>query len=625
MAHTVARVVSILLAPAYIAAFGCSSGSSERNRPIYLIDHLEHAEGTFNQKQFLSFRKNASLSLSITFDGETRLSLAPPLPSRFAFDVRIPSNPVLRFAIAMSPLGDSKVWPPVEFRVLADTEGEEEPLFTETLNRTQARRWLDREIDLAPWEGRRLRLILETRVRRPRERVVWTARRVMPLWGNPVLSSKTYRGDKPSLILISIDCLRADHVGVYGYHRATTPHIDALAEDGSTFEAAISTSSWTLPTHLSMLTGLLPSFHGVREQQKLSRAVPYLPELLSQTGYQVDGVASWHFTSQQFGFDRGFHTYRLLVGRRADGVVDAALDLVRRAEGRNQFLFVHLIDPHWPYLPPKSWLERFGPRPRDISDLLEKVFDGDTPSDQDEIEQVIHLYDAEIAYADEQVGRLVDELKSRDLYDDALIIVTADHGEAFYEHGHWQHTVSLYDEVIRIPLIVKWPGSSRKARVKMPVSQIDIFPTILRAAGLDPPATGALTLSEQQSIAPISGRSVISELTSARGRPPPGCRGTQPPPGNCIKLAIRLETLKYIATVAEEDGELELVQQELYDIANDPWEHNDLSQIETAATDSFLKRVRAFVRMAKTQAASGEQVILDETATEQLRSLGYIH
>jgi len=620
MANTVARLVSILLVPAFISAFGCSSGSSERNRPFYFIEHLGKAEGTFDRNQFRSVRRGARLSLPVTLNAETRLSLAPPLPSRLAFDVRIPSNPLLQFAIAVKPLADSKFWPPVEFRVLVETEGEEETLFAEALNRKQRLRWFDREVDVSRWEGRRVRLVFETSVPRRKERVLWAARRLMPLWSSPTLSSKTYRADKPTLVLVSIDCLRADHVGVYGYDRPTTPRIDALAADASIFEAAVSTSSWTLPTHFSMLTGLLPSFHGVSQTRKLSRDVPYLPELLSQAGYQVDGVASWIFTSQHFGFDRGFHTYRLMVGSPASEVVDAAIDLVRRAEGREQFLFVHLIDPHWPYLPPKAWLERLGPRPPDISDLLDKVFDGGAPSDHDEIEQVIRLYDGEIAYADEQLGRLVDELKSLDLYDDALIIVTADHGEAFYEHGHWQHTVSLYDEVVHIPLIVKWPGSSRPARVKTPVSQIDIFPTMLRVAGLDSPATGAIDLSAWQSTA-IGERSVISELTEA----PPGCSDNRSSSSICMKLAIRVESLKYIATVAEEDGELKPVRQELYDTANDPWERNDLSQIETAVAEAFLERVRVFLQMARTREPLGEEVILDEETRETLRSLGYIN
>ena len=177
-----------------------------------------------------------------------------------------------------------------------------------------------------------------------------------------------------------------------------------------------------------MLTGLSPSLHGVIRQKKLSRDLPYLPQLLSEVGYQVDGVASWYFVSQHFGFARGFHSYRLMVGSTADRVVDAALDSIGRAEGTEQFLFVHVIDPHWPYLPPRSWLEQFGPRPPDISDLLDKVFDGNSPKDQAEVEDVTRLYDAEIGHVDEQIGRLFDELKARGLYEDALIIVTADHG-----------------------------------------------------------------------------------------------------------------------------------------------------------------------------------------------------
>ncbi len=500
--------------------------------------------------------------------------------------------------------------------MLAEADGVSKSLFTESLRRNQAGRWLDREIDLSEWEGRRLRLTFETRVDRPRDRVQWTAQRVMPVWGSPTVSSKTYRGDRPPVVLISIDCLRADHVGAYGYTRDTTRHIDALAENGTVFEAAFSTSSWTLPTHFSMLTGLLPSFHGVTRQRKLSDDVAYLPELLSRAGYQVVGVASWYFVSQHFNFYRGFHNYRLMVGSTADKTIDAAIDLLGRGEGTEQFLFVHLIDAHWPYLSPKTWRERFGPRPPDISDLLDKVFDGGKPKDQVEIDDVIRLYDAEVGFVDEQIGRLLDELKARDLYDDTLIIVTADHGEAFYEHGHWQHTVSLYDEIIRIPLVVKWPGNLPTGRAKTLASQTDIFPTVLRAAGIDPPPTGALDLAEWQSHA-FDERSVISEVSQGSL----GCAEGD----SCVKIAMRIRDLKYVVTLSNPEGRTQVVQQELYDLADDPEEQNDLSRSKETETKMLLANVRTFLAKAKGDRVSGAGVILDEQTKETLRALGYIN
>ncbi len=163
------------------------------------------------------------------------------------------------------------------------------------------------------------------------------------------------------------------------------------------------------------------------------------------------------YLSQSFGFERGFRVYRFLNDPGAETTIDAALELLRRARGRSQFLWVHLFDPHWPYLPPKNLMERFGPRPADLSGLLQNVSrQHEPPANGEAVQRAIDLYDAEILYTDRELGRLLDELESTGLYDRSLILVVGDHGEAFHEHGLWQHTLTLYDEMIRIPLIVKW-------------------------------------------------------------------------------------------------------------------------------------------------------------------------
>jgi arylsulfatase A-like enzyme len=598
---------------------GCGGSDENRERPQFLTDSAALREATHEGQSLVNGAEGGRFTSPVTLDDETRLALKPSLPGRFSFELSVPSEPVLRFAIGVAPAASEGTWPPVEFQVLVAVDGESELVFTESLDHAQAGQWLDREIGLSRWSRRSILLVFETNVRGPESRVRRAGRRVIPLWGSPVVSSGAYRRDRPNLVLISIDCLRADHVSAYGYFRPTTPNIDALAADGTVFEAAASVSSWTLPTHLSMLTGLMPSLHGVRTRQRLGAEVAFLPEILRDAGYQVDGVASWYFLSQGFGFDRGFHSYRLLVGHGAEDVIDAALDTVRRSEGREQFLFLHLVDPHWPYLAPDGAHDRFG-RPADISSALKRVNKREAPDDPSDVEGVIRLYDAEIAYADEHLGRFFSELKSRGLYDDALIIVTADHGEAFYEHGHWEHTLSLYGEVTHIPLIVKWPRGRHPRRVSSPVSQIDVFPTILEAAGLASPETGALSLSNHAAVAPAD-RGILSELTSPLGRLQ-GCR--QPPieGGECV--AVRLGRLKLIASLVAREGELHLMARELYDIGTDPKERQDLSDQEPEAVQRMMAIARSFLTLARNQRASGEPVDLDEETMDALRSLGYV-
>jgi arylsulfatase A-like enzyme len=564
----------------------------------------------------------APSSSRVVLDDETRLAIEAPHPSRVAFDVRVPEEPVFRFAIAAKPLGEPGHWPPLEFRIFVESDGgEREALFEDQVARGQESQWLDRELDLRDFQGRNVRLVLETAVSGPEARQRRAGLRVMPVWGNPVISSRSRRDERPTIVLVSIDTLRADHLGSYGYHRETSPRLDGFAEDAALFESASSVSSWTLPTHLSMLTGLMPSLHGVREQRRLSSDIAFLPELMAESGYRVDGVTSWYFLSQEFGFDRGFHSYRLRVDQRAKEAVDTAIGLIDRAEGQAHFLFLHLVDPHWPYLPPGEWAWRFG-RPRDVTDALEMVAKRRPPRDEADVDDAMRLYDAEIAYMDSELGRFFDALKSRGLYDDALIIVTSDHGEGFYEHDHWGHMVSLYDEMTRIPLIVKWPKGKVKGRFATAVSQTDVFPTILEAAGLAPPETAAVSLLRSTDHEEDD-RAVLSELSSADGMKV-SCASASIDAEECRTLAVRFRAMKAIATLVRDGSETRTAKQELYDLFRDPHERTDLSATEPARAEALLGRLRDFVIMARSSRVDGEEVVLDEEQREKLRSLGYI-
>ncbi len=227
-----------------------------------------------------------------------------------------------------------------------------------------------------------------------------------------------------------------------------------------------------------MLTGVLPTEHGLRHDQKKFPSVPYLPEMLAQKGYETIGIVSSLLLTPTFGFDEGFDRYHALVDVSAASLVDTAIREMALPDGRSRFLFLHLFDAHWPYQPPPDLLTRFGPRPKDISDLLNKVIDRRPPSGPEEIEGLKNLYDAEIFAADRELGRLFQALKEAGRYDSALIIVTADHGEGFYEHGFWQHSEVIYSEVTRVPLIVKWPGNSRRdARAGWSISSISFQPS----------------------------------------------------------------------------------------------------------------------------------------------------
>jgi arylsulfatase A-like enzyme len=280
-----------------------------------------------------------------------------------------------------------------------------------------------------------------------------------------------------------------------------------------------------------------------------------------------------------------------------------------------------LIDAHWPYDPPQELRDRFVPEPSDIAPLLRKIVDNEPPSSPKEVEQVIALYDSEIVSADAALGRFFETLKNMGIYDGSLILLTADHGEAFYDRGHWQHSQTLHEELIRIPLIVKWPGKSPRGRVPMQVSQVDIFPTVLRAAGVAPPTSDGIDLLEfvKDSAEAKKRRSVISE------------NAWRSPIGWARKIAIRTEKQKYIVTLSAPPGveptEDHLEQEELYDLVADPDERRNLLEGSDVDVEPFRRELASYLREARTMRASrqSETIVEDDTTLERLRSLGYIN
>jgi arylsulfatase len=602
-------------------ALGCRQPPERPTEAFVFVDHVEEADHDYDEIQFRSVRKDELLSSQVTMESKTKRSFTPPVPSRFTFTVNVPTDPVLRFSIGATSFGKEALPVPIEFSIYLDS-GEGDTLhFSETVFRRHPDRWFDHEIDLTPWSGRRIRLTFATRAR-PRQPVPHPPLLpypVMAAWGHPILTSTRFEPDKTPIILISIDCLRADHVGVYGYPRATTPHIDKVAEVASIFDTAIGTSSWTLPTHMSMLTGLMPSFHAATKWEKLDTSVAYLPEVLAEGGYGTHGVASWVYVSQTYGFERGFDIYTVFDNPRAGEVIDEAIALIERATGQNLFLFIHILDPHWPYSPPRDFLEHFGPRPRDLSNLHDRVARAEPPKSDREIEEIIQLYDSEIAYTDQELGRFFEELRARDLYDRSLIIITADHGEAFYEHGHWQHSRTLYDELVHIPLIVKWPEQTTRGRVSAPVSQMDIFPTIIEAAGLELPHRERRGLADYaHGRTGDEGEPISSEVT------------WRSPEETKMKLSFRDGGQKYVTTligpVGSDLGVSHRLEEELYDLSSDPGEMKNLFSASSPEGEAYRQRVRAFLEAAREVRGtrSGEQIELDEKLLERLKALGYV-
>ena len=583
---------------------------------------IDEAKAEFDPVQFRSFRKDGRFTAPVSMDRvESRFSLVPPVPSRLTYEVSIPAEPRLDLGFGVSNFDEEALPAPIEFRILIDSGEGEEVAFQQTVRRRFANRWFEPAIDLGRWAGKTARLVFETRYgqtefTRPEGALGATGQAFLAAWANPVLRDHQSATSRPDLILISIDCLRADHVGAYGYTRGTTPTLDALAKDGVVFEDAVSVSSWTLPTHMTMLTGVLPTHHGLRQSQKKFPSVPYLPDLLAQRSYQSVGIVSSLLLTQTFGFDEGFDRYHALVDVPAPGLVDTALRELASSEQGSLFLFLHLFDAHWPYFPAEELIGRFGERPKDMSELLKKVIDRKPPAGPEDVEGLKTLYDAEVFEIDRELGRFMDSLKAAGRYEEALIVVTADHGEGFYEHGFWQHSEVIYGEVSHIPLIVKWPGNSPQGRVDQVVDQLHIFPTILEAAALPTPhdRTGLAAVVSSGS----SSGSALTEIT---------WEGNERR-GAAMKVAVRKGPMKYVATfegdVSDPEFVSRLVKEELYDLSADRGETNDLFGREDA--EALRSEVRSFledVRRLRAGDGSGA-IVLDEEMRDRLRALGYL-
>jgi arylsulfatase A-like enzyme len=595
-----------------------------------LIDDVPATTRSYRESDLPTFLSEGPIGAHVFLSGEGRPALVPRAPSRLSFFVDAPPHPRLRFAIATAPLSADGARANAEFRIRIRSRTGTESVFHEVLDSASPRRWLDREVDLTPWAGARIEVSLETSLATGNRKEAEGG--TLTLWGNPTVENRDDRR-RPDLILISVDCLRADHVGAYGYSRPTTPRLDSFAERSVVFESAVASAPWTIPSHMSMLTGLPPSLHGLADHQDafwggtaklLSPAVPYLPELLARAGYETHAVVTGAPLSTDYGFQRGFSTFRELAPD-ASAAVDSALNVLSRTREEGQFLFLHLVDPHAPYQPKvdfhdyaSNFIERFGPRPDDISDLVAMVGNETQPRDRADVEGVIQLYDAAIAYVDQHLGRLFDELEARGILEHAIVVVTADHGEGFFEHGLWQHSKSLYQDLVHVPLIVRWPDRAH-ARVAVPAGLVDILPTFLEAAGIPAPPTEGEDLRRLLSRGARS--SAIATASEVNLALPGGTRSL---------VSFRDGESKYIATLAGAFDEIEgdeILHEELYDLARDPLEAINLVEQDQDAIEAFRGLLRTYVRKGRrvrTLRDEGSDVDVDEETLRQLRELGYV-
>lgn len=429
--------------------------------------------------------------------------------------------------------------------------------------------------------------------------------------GFPGCGSEPDKLNQPNVLLISIDTLRADHLGCYGYHLPTTPEINAFAKDSVLFGAAMAQAPSTLPSHASILTSLIPYHHSafLRLEAPLPAPAVTLTELLLADGYQTAAFTGGGQLDPVWGLNQGFETYRALQGATFREVTEAALGWIdHKYEGRF-FLFLHTYEVHHPYTPEKSRLEIFehrysGPLPDAILiDHLRRINRGELMLEEQDLDHIKHTYDAEIHSMDEGFGYLLDELRRRHLYDDTLIVFTSDHGEEFGEHGAvgW-HSHTLYQELLHVPLIIKFPGYKHSGtEVPSVVRSIDIAPTITTSLGISPPTT-------------FDGINLQRLLT--RSSPPdlPAFGMIEP------KHKAELERMTFRSSLRR--GPWKIYNGFLFDLQSNPQETKDKSNVRSLLFEE-LQAEKMRIISTRTPLRARRANISDETA-RQLRALGYL-
>lgn len=429
----------------------------------------------------------------------------------------------------------------------------------------------------------------------------------------------------PNVLLVVVDTLRADHTSLLGYPRPTTPRLDAFAREGLVFENARATSSWTKPSMATLLTGLPVAAHRVEtDEAVVPESATTLAEALWSSGYRTALLSDNPYVSRAFGFAQGYEYVADYAGEGSDGGKPRAHDIAdwaRRSgapalgarllawldEGAAEgpwLAHLHYMEPHWPYRPPPAFHARFTDAtkgPVALPDLwsLETGLAGDaagTPLDDARRGALVDAYDASIAFWDDRFGALLDELEQRGELRDTVVAVVSDHGEAFYEHATWAHQNSLYDELVRVPLVLRGPGV-RAGRDARPVSTRDLPSTLLALARVEHDGFG-------------SGASLLAPGPS--------------------RWTARLERhgRRYLATIERgrkwiASGEEDLDRVEAFALDRDPAERHDVAASFEDDAARIRNELEARGRAAAREGLAPAATAVDPATREALRALGY--
>jgi tetratricopeptide (TPR) repeat protein len=413
-----------------------------------------------------------------------------------------------------------------------------------------------------------------------------------------LLCYSSAQGNRPDVLLVTIDTLRADHLGCYGYKNIKTPVLDALAKEGVRFERAFSPVPLTLPAHCSILTGTYPIYHGVRDNSGFILAPDQLTlaEILKQAGYRTAAFVGAFVVDSKFGLGQGFDFYfdrfdlsRFenispgYIQRTGDEVVRETirwLESQRSGPRAPFFIWMHLYDPHDPYTPPEPYRSRHKDNP----------------------------YDGEIEFSDANLGTLIDWLRVHERYENTLVVMAGDHGESLGEHGESKHGFFIYNATLHVPMIIRFPHGQYAGRsVTASVSLVDLLPTILQILGTGNADSGK-----------VQGHGLLSLILGKNSQYRPEIYAETYYP----RLQFGWSELR--ALITEKEKYLLAPKEEIYEYGLDFSEIHNLADTETGRVNQLRNSLKSLIRRYGTSKVAGGKTTLDPETQEKLRSLGYV-
>lgn len=577
---------------------------------------------------------------ALVIGGETREAIVQPVPGQIDYYLQVPAGAKLSFAYSPVPVStpttrtdmfcDISITPDLGMRTIVFAA----PPFADNRPSTG---WVDREVDLSDFGGQIVRVTFRTE-----SMAYWTEPRIV-VAGQPVKDTQHMRelpdgesagseNRRSNVLIYVIDALRADHVGVFGYERDTTPNIDRFAEEATVFETALSNATWTKASVATMLTGLYPPSHlAISKDDALGQSATTLAEILRSEGHDTAAFVANVNLTEPFGFGQGFNELRYVAPSNpmAAGVQSGTLNkyVFSWLEERSRkpfFLYIHSMEPHEPYEPPETFRQRFRTSgTEEIDGTAESLKSLHTRYREEGLPRVVindllSLYDAEIAFSDASFYALLARMKAVGVYDNTIIILTADHGQEFWDHEGVGHGHNVFEEQIHVPLIVKLPGKEYEPRrVARPVGLVDLMPTVLDILGIEAPT-------------PLEGtsfkRCLFSDCETEDEFDPIVYSGNFMDSSQHLSARTRKWKLIVNTSCRSPWADIVVPLVELYDLNQDPQETTNLAGEREILAQYLLHRVTFWLNgmRAMPPVAKPTKAVIDEELRQKLKALGYL-